>query len=59
MLVYSHPGLYKKLGTFHASRDRGSRIHLAGSYNSSGNVCTATTAGERAAKELLEATTAA
>jgi oxygen-dependent protoporphyrinogen oxidase len=55
VLVYSHPGLYKDLGRFHASRPRDSRIHLAGSYNSSGNVNTATTAGERAARELLEA----
>jgi oxygen-dependent protoporphyrinogen oxidase len=55
VLVYSHPGLYKKLGEFHAARDREARIHLAGSYNSSGNVNTATVAGERAAKEMLEA----
>lgn len=55
VLVYSHPGLYRKLGQFHAARDRSSRIHLAGSYNSSGNVNTATTAGERAARELLQA----
>jgi protoporphyrinogen/coproporphyrinogen III oxidase len=55
VLVYSHPGLYQELGRFHSSRDRSSRIHLAGSYNSSGNVNTATTAGERAARELLEA----
>lgn len=55
VLVYSHPGLYRKLGEFHASRDLTSRIHLAGSYNSSGNVNTATTAGERAARELLVA----
>jgi oxygen-dependent protoporphyrinogen oxidase len=57
VLVYSHPGLYRKLGAFHASRDRTSRIHLAGSYNSSGNVNTATTAGERAARELIAALT--
>ena len=55
VLVYSHPGLYQKLGDFHSSRDLTSRIHLAGSYNSSGNVNTATTAGERAARELLVA----
>jgi oxygen-dependent protoporphyrinogen oxidase len=55
VLVYSHPGLYRELGRFHASRPRDSRIHLAGSYNSSGNVNTATTAGERAARELLAA----
>jgi oxygen-dependent protoporphyrinogen oxidase len=54
VLVYSHPGLYRKLGRFHAARDRTSRIHLAGSYNSSGNVNTATVAGERAAAELAE-----
>lgn len=55
VLVYSHPGLYRELGRFHAARDRRSRIHLAGSYNSSGNVNTATTAGERAARELVGA----
>ena len=55
VLVYSHPGLYRELGRFHASRDLSSRIHLAGSYNSSGNVNTATVAGERAARELSEA----
>ena len=55
VLVYSHPGLYRELGRFHASRDRSSRIHLAGSYNSSGNVNTATVAGERAARELVAA----
>jgi oxygen-dependent protoporphyrinogen oxidase len=55
VLVYSHPGLYRELGRFHASRPRDSRIHLAGSYTSSGNVNTATTAGERAARELLQA----
>jgi oxygen-dependent protoporphyrinogen oxidase len=54
VLVYSHPGLYRKLGRFHAARDRSSRIHLAGSYNSSGNVNTATVAGERAARELMQ-----
>ncbi|RNL66741.1 protoporphyrinogen/coproporphyrinogen oxidase [Zhongshania marina] len=53
VLVYSHPGLYKDLGKFHKSRDLGSRIHLAGSYNSSGNVNTATVAGERSARELI------
>jgi oxygen-dependent protoporphyrinogen oxidase len=52
VLVYSHPGLYRKLGRFHATRPLDSRIHLAGSYNSSSNVNTATVAGERAAREL-------
>jgi oxygen-dependent protoporphyrinogen oxidase len=55
VLVYSHPGLYRELGKFHAAREKSSRIHLAGSYNSSGNVNTATVAGERAASELMEA----
>jgi oxygen-dependent protoporphyrinogen oxidase len=55
ILVYSHPGLYRALGRFHAARDRRSRIHLAGSYNSSGNLNTAAVAGERSARELLEA----
>lgn len=57
VLVYSHPGLYRELGRFHATRDPTSRIHLAGSYNSSGNVNTATVAGERAARELTAALT--
>jgi protoporphyrinogen/coproporphyrinogen III oxidase len=55
VLVYSHPGLYRALGRFHASRPLDSRVHLAGSYNSSSNVNTATVAGERAARELLVA----
>jgi oxygen-dependent protoporphyrinogen oxidase len=55
VLVYSHPGMYRALGRFHAARDRRSRIHLAGSYTSSGNVNTAVSAGERSARELLEA----
>jgi oxygen-dependent protoporphyrinogen oxidase len=55
VLVYSHPGLYRELGRFHATRRRNGRIHLAGSYNSSGNVNTAVAAGERAARELAEA----
>ena len=52
MLVDSHPGRYRR---FHATRRRGSRIHLAGSYNSSGNVNTAVAAGERSARELADA----
>jgi protoporphyrinogen/coproporphyrinogen III oxidase len=55
VLVYSHPGLYRALGRFHSSRPRDSRIHLAGSYNSSGNLNTAAAAGERSAKELIAA----
>jgi len=55
VLVYSHPGLYRELGRFYATRRRGSRIHLAGSYNSSGNVNTAVAAGERSASELADA----
>jgi protoporphyrinogen/coproporphyrinogen III oxidase len=51
VIVYSHPGLYKKLGRFIEKMPR-KRIHLAGSYFSSGNVNTATVAGERAAREL-------
>lgn len=53
VLVYSHPGLYKELKGFHATRPLHSRIHYAGSYNSSGNLNTATVAGERSARELL------
>ncbi|MHB8691764.1 MAG: protoporphyrinogen/coproporphyrinogen oxidase [Solirubrobacteraceae bacterium] len=55
ILVDRHPGLYRALGRFHAARDRRSRIHLAGSYNSSGNLNTAAAAGERAARELQAA----
>jgi oxygen-dependent protoporphyrinogen oxidase len=57
VLVYSHPGLYRELGRFHATRRRHGRVHLAGSYNSSGNVNTAVAAGERSARELAEALT--
>jgi protoporphyrinogen/coproporphyrinogen III oxidase len=59
VLVYSHPGLYQEMRAFHAARDLGSRIHYAGSYNSSGNLNTATVAGERSARELLAALGAA
>jgi oxygen-dependent protoporphyrinogen oxidase len=59
VLVYSHPGLYRELGRFHATRRRHGRIHLAGSYNSSGNVNTAVAAGERSARELADALGAA
>jgi oxygen-dependent protoporphyrinogen oxidase len=55
VLVYSHPGLYKEMKAFHAARPLNSRIHYAGSYNSSGNLNTATVAGERSARELLAA----
>jgi oxygen-dependent protoporphyrinogen oxidase len=55
VLVYSHPGLYKEMARFHASRPLNSLIHYAGSYNSSGNLNTATVAGERSARELLAA----
>lgn len=55
VLVYSHPGLYREMKGFHAARSLDSRIHYAGSYNSSGNLNTATVAGERSARELLEA----
>ena len=55
VLVYSHPGLYKEMKGFHATRPLDSRIHYAGSYNSSGNLNTATVAGERSARELLAA----
>jgi oxygen-dependent protoporphyrinogen oxidase len=59
VLVYSHPGLYKEMKGFHATRPLDSRIHYAGSYNSSGNLNTATVAGERSARELLAALGAA
>ncbi|MCV7177052.1 protoporphyrinogen/coproporphyrinogen oxidase [Mycolicibacterium sphagni] len=55
VLIHSHPGVYRDLKRFHTDRDLTSRIHLAGSFTSSGNVNTAATAGERAARELLQA----
>jgi len=51
-IVYSRPGLYRDLGRFNARRPRDGRIHLARSYFSSSNICTATVAGERTVREL-------
>ena len=44
---------YRELGDFQRRRPRGSRIQLGGIFFSSSNICTATTAGERAVRELL------
>jgi oxygen-dependent protoporphyrinogen oxidase len=54
-IVYSRPGLYRELGEFNARRPPHSPIKLAGSFFSSSNMCSATAAGERAARELAPA----
>ena len=51
-IVYSRPGLYRELGHFNARRPKRSAIKIAGSFFSSSNMCTATAAGERAAREI-------
>lgn len=53
VVVYSRPGLYRRLGEFAKARPGGTRIQLGGIFFSSSNICTATTAGERAVRELL------
>lgn len=53
VVVYSRPGLYRELGKFVARRPQNSRIQLGGIFFSSSNICTATTAAERAVRELL------
>lgn len=53
VIVYSRPGLYRELGEFMLGRPRETRIQLGGIFFSSSNICTATTAGERAVRELL------
>jgi oxygen-dependent protoporphyrinogen oxidase len=55
VIVYSRPGLYRELGDFQKRRPRGTRIQLGGIFWSSSNICTATTSGERAVRELLPA----
>jgi protoporphyrinogen/coproporphyrinogen III oxidase len=52
-IVYSRPGLYRQLGDFNARRPTGSRIKLGGAFFSSSNMCTATAAGERTAREVI------
>jgi oxygen-dependent protoporphyrinogen oxidase len=52
-IVYSRPGLYRELGEFMCTRPQNTRIQLGGIFFSSSNICTATTAGERAVRELL------
>ncbi|CPS43673.1 protoporphyrinogen/coproporphyrinogen oxidase [Mycobacteroides abscessus] len=55
VIVYSRPGLYKELGQFQARQAAAnSRIHLAGVFRSSSNMCTATVAGENAASKVAE-----
>jgi protoporphyrinogen/coproporphyrinogen III oxidase len=51
-IVYSRPGLYRELGEFNARRPKGSPIKIAGSFFSCSNMCSATAAGERAAREV-------
>lgn len=53
VVIYSRPGIYRAIGEFNARRPRGTRIQLGGIFFSSSNICTATTAGERAVRELL------
>jgi oxygen-dependent protoporphyrinogen oxidase len=52
-IVYSRPGLYRELGAFNARRPEDTRIKLGGAFFSSSNMCTATAAGERTAREVL------
>ena len=51
-IVYSRPGLYRELGRFVARRPPDTPIKIAGSFFSSSNMCTATAAGERDAREV-------
>jgi protoporphyrinogen/coproporphyrinogen III oxidase len=53
VVVESYPGYYAKLHDFHVIRRQQDRlVQLAGDYFSSSNVNTATSSGERAAREL-------
>ena len=52
-IVYSRPGLYRELGSFNARRPRDTRIKFGGACFSSSNMCTATAAGERTAREVV------
>jgi oxygen-dependent protoporphyrinogen oxidase len=52
-IVYSRPGLYRELGAFNARRPRDSAIKIGGACFSSSNMCTATAAGERTAREVV------
>jgi oxygen-dependent protoporphyrinogen oxidase len=52
-IVYSRPGLYRELGEFRARRPRDTPIKIAGAFFSSANMCSATAAGERAAREIM------
>lgn len=52
VIVYSEPGLYRRMIDFKAQLDPRSRIKLAGDYFSCSTMNTATAAGERAAREI-------
>lgn len=52
-IVYSRPGLYRDLGAFRARRPKDTPIKIAGAFFSSANMCSATAAGERAAREIV------
>ena len=52
-IVYSRPGLYRELGAFRARRPKDTPIKIAGAFFSSANMCSATAAGERAAREIV------
>lgn len=51
-IIYSRPGLYRELGDFIGRRPADTRIKLGGTFYSSSNMCTATVAGERTAREV-------
>jgi protoporphyrinogen/coproporphyrinogen III oxidase len=53
VVVYSRPGTYAGLTEFNRHRPRGP-IYLAGDYFSCSNLNSATAAGERAAREVLQ-----
>lgn len=52
-IVYSRPGLYRELGAFNARRPPRARIKIGGACFSSSNMCSATAAGERTAREVV------
>jgi oxygen-dependent protoporphyrinogen oxidase len=53
-LIHTHPGSWRELDRFnHVRKTTDRRIQLAGDYFSSTNLNTATTSGERAARELV------
>ena len=52
--VMFKPGEYKDLGRFMEQRKKHKRVKLAGDYFSGGSMNTSVTAGERAAREIVE-----